>query len=304
MTTIIAEGGSNWYDGSDTESRKRASQLVKSAANNGADIVKFQLFKADKLLREESRILEFRPFELPIGWIPQLKREAEDQGLAFLVTPFYPEAVDILENAGVFAYKVASTDITYEPLLKRIALTKKPVLLSTMGGLIPEDVDLDISFTEVDRALEILRPEHTRDKWGALEGCDDIVLLHCVSKYPAPIGHLNLQRIVDLGYNYIPLKVGFSSHCMDVAITASTINLQAEYIEVHFDLGDEKGMEAGHSYTPNMLQELVKLTRDLEAAQSCNCLQSFSDFEARKYNFRDSSDWLRPPLKSPVLKVE
>jgi len=292
---IIAEIGSNWRDGTDRESKKRAIELIDSAAQNGARIVKFQLFLADRLYRDTNKISSLRDLELPVGWLKELKTHAENQGVEFLVTPFYPEAVDKLELAEVKFYKIASTDIAYIPLLTRVALTGKPVFLSTIGGKIIDDADM--SFEEVDQALEILRPETERDEWGSVS-YNDVVLLHCVSNYPAPTKELNLGRLIDLAAEFMPLETGFSSHSLNVPVTASVVAYGASYIEVHYDLDDSRGVESAHSYSPDMLQQLVQVTKDFEDARECNCRQTFSDFQARKDAFRDPVDWLRPPLEN------
>jgi sialic acid synthase SpsE len=286
---IIADIGSNWRLGSDTESRKRASKLIKEAVRHGANTVKFQLFKADKLYREPKKGLS--NLELPPEWLRSLKRETGDLGAEFLVTPFYLEAVDLLEEIEVERYKVASSDSTYTPLLERIGKTDKPVVYST-GAATFEEVENGIIALrpdeEVENGIIALRPDYEK------QTPTDVVLLHCVPNYPAPLEDLQLKRILDLATEFFPMDVGFSSHCMLPHLTASSVLYYANTIEVHFDLTDQAGAESGHSYTPQMLSELVKMTQQYKLALDCKCEQTFSDFDARKHAYRDPSDWLRP----------
>ena len=92
------------------------------------------------------------------------------------------------------------------------------------------------------------------------------------------------------------MSVGYSSHVLNPYIVAATVWFHVETIEVHFDLADQQGVESGHSYTPDMLQQLVQLTREFKTALDCNCEQTFGDFNAVSFARRDPSDWLRPPL--------
>ena len=129
-TQIIVDIGSNWCVGNNP--KQRAFDLSELALDCGANVVKFQLF--DRLYRDNKKQQSLNPYKLPIDWLSELKEHIESNGGEFLVTPFYIEAVDILEDIGVQRYKVASPDIIYYPLLERISATGKPVILSTGGA--------------------------------------------------------------------------------------------------------------------------------------------------------------------------
>lgn len=288
---IIADIGSNWKVGSMQDSKARLIEMIKTAKRNGAGTVKLQLFKADLLWRDPQKVNSLKGYEFPETWLNEAKDVATSVGLEFLVTPFYTGAVDVLDGL-VTRYKVASTDLTYTPLLQRIAETKRPVILSVGGATHDELLD----------ALEILRPDlrvGVTDMENPPSDSSDIALMHCVPSYPPPTNELNLREILDLGMRCYPLRVGFSSHYVDPYITASTVMLGVEEIEVHFDLGDGMGVETRHSYSPEMLSKLVKYCDLFKRALSCNCPQgTFSNENARMHSFRDSSDWLRPPIKA------
>ncbi len=171
-TFVIAEAGSN-HNGS----LETAKELIDVAADAGADAVKFQTFKADKLYVQDTGDEEYfdndkslyetmEAMEMPYDWIPELKRYSEESGLAFISTPFDEKSVDELEEF-VPAYKIASYTLSHHPLLKHIASKNKPIIISTGVH------DLE----EVREAVEILRNE----------GAANVVLLHCVASYPTPL---------------------------------------------------------------------------------------------------------------------
>ncbi len=275
---FIAEAGSNWYVPG-VNGLERAKKLVETAARHGANGIKFQLLKADKLYRKEEKIASLKKLELPVEWIPELYDTCSAHGIEFLCTPFYLEAVNIL-NPFVNRYKIASWDLTYTPLLKAISKTGKPVILSTGAA----------TMEEVEQALVTLRPdpEHL---------CDDVTILHCTGGYPTNPNDMILNRILDLATDFYPAHVGLSSHCKDPHVTASAVMYGAEIIEVHFDLADKLGAEAGHSYSPKEFAEMVALAKKLGSAMDCGCERTLVDAVARNSYYRDESDWLRPVLK-------
>lgn len=282
---FIADIGSNWrVSSSNSENFKRAELLTKRAIVNGATHVKFQLFRAEALHREEATRRQLKKFELPIEWLRPLQEIAHNMKAELLVTPFYPDAVDILENIGVPEYKIASWDLTYEPLLQRVYETGKPVIVS-VGAAFDE---------EIDKALEILAPEG-RD-------LSEITILHCTGGYPTPPEEAVLQRIVELANDYFPIRVGFSSHLANSFATAATVLYDVQTIEAHFDLSDELGVESGHSLVEGDFRNMVDWARLLNKMRDCNCEQTFGDFNARMAYRRDPSDWLRPVLKEEKLQ--
>ena len=276
---FVAEIGSNWYTGDSGGGLDRAKELINSAASHGADAVKFQLFRADKLNRDGGEAI--KGMELPVSWVEELFDHASSRNVEFLCTPFYVEAVRIL-NPYVKRWKVASWDLTYAPLLDEISKTGKPVILST-GAATTDEIESAV--------IDHLRPRKE-------QLCNDITLLHCTGGYPTQPQDMMLVRIGELGAEFFPSHVGLSSHCTDIAVTASSVLYNAELIEVHYDLEDKKGVESGHSYTPSQFAKLVVLANKLRAAQDCDCVMTLSDKVARNMYRRDPSDWLRP-VKNP-----
>jgi len=199
MTSIrmIAEVGSN-YDGSLT----RAESYIQHSKESGADAVKFQTLQRDKLVAPRIRIdgewinnpvyEKFSSLELPDEWHYTLKQMADAHGIEFISSPFYLEAVDLLEEVGVNTYKIASGDITFVPLLETVGRTGKRVILSTGAS----------SLSDVDRALNTL----------SQSGAGNISLLHCVSNYPPQWDEMNLRAIVALREAF-DLPVGISARC-------------------------------------------------------------------------------------------
>lgn len=277
MVEYIAEISSNFVTNG-KRSKDRAMKLIEAAANSGATTVKFQLLKAELLYRNPDTVKAVEKAELPEEWIPELIACAEENGVEFLCSPFYLDAVDLLEHHNVERYKVASWELTkvgeVNPLLVKIRDTDKPVLLSTGGA----------TFDEVEHAIEILRPGD--------ETPDDIVLMHCNPAYPTDAENAELRRILDLATEFYPLSVGYSCHVADPIIAASSVMYQSEVIEVHFDLDDRKGNEAVHSLTPAKFAEMVRYGNMLQKAVTGKP----NDFDvkfARKNYRRDPSDWLR-----------
>ncbi len=274
---FVAEIGSNWY-ASGENGLERAKRLIESAAKNGADTVKFQLLRANQLYRDPKEQAARKHIELPIGWIPDLVKTSNDNGVEFLCTPFYPDAVDILAE-HVTKWKIASWDMTYKPLLEKIAKTGMNPVMSTGAA----------TLSEVEDALNVFL-DYSYE-------ADDITLLHCTGGYPTEPQDMVLNRINDLAAEFFPVHVGLSSHCVIPAVTASSVLFSAEYIEVHYDLKDRKGVESGHSYTPDKFSEMVRLAKTLVEAKDCGCERTFVDAQARNMYYRDSSDWLRPVLE-------
>ena len=134
---------------------------------------------------------QFSNRSLPEDWHFVLKQTADEQSIEFMSTPFYLEAVDLLEKVGVRTYKIASGDITFRPLLEAIGRTGKRVILSTGGS----------SLDDVDQALNILRQA----------GAREIILLHCASNYPPQWQEMNLRAMVTLKKEF-DLPVGISDH--------------------------------------------------------------------------------------------
>lgn len=249
-TFVIAEAGSN-HNGS----LETAKELIDVAADAGADAVKFQTFRADKLYVQDTGDEEYfdndkslyetmEAMEMPYDWIPELKRYSEESGLVFMSTPFDKQSVDELEEF-VPVYKIASYTLSHHPLLEHIASKNKPIIISTGVH------DLE----EIREAVEILRNE----------GAANVVLLHCVASYPTPLESANVRAVKTL-YETFELPVGLSDHTIHPTTAPSTaVALGASVVEKHFTL--DKSMEGpDHNFAlePDELDRMVSSIRRTE----------------------------------------
>ena len=239
---IIAEAGSN-HNGD----LKMAKKLISTAAEMGADAIKFQLFTADGLSSDRKVQQILKKYEFKREWLFSLKKYADSKRIMFLATPFDEEAVDLLGNVGVAAFKVASGDLNYLELLKFVAKKKKPIFLSV--GMAAD--------TEINEAIDTIRSE----------GNNEIILLHCISDYPASPEYVNLLRIEKLR-NKFSLPVGFSDHTLGIHISLSSVCFGAVVIEKHFTLNRKlHGLDHSFAIEPPELQAMVKFVREIEVAK-------------------------------------
>ena len=250
---VIAEIGIN-HDGS----LNQAHKLIDAAAVCGADAVKFQTFRADRLMipsRDrlaqqgdggESAYQLFRRLELSWEDHEKLKRHADECDVVFLSTPFDEESADFLDHLGVPAFKIASADINHFPLLSHVGSKGKPVLLSTGMAFL----------NEVAEAIWTLKSS----------GAKEIMLLHCVSSYPAPPESLNLRAMQTL-QDYFDLPVGFSDHTSGILLAPVAVAIGAIIIEKHFTL-DKRADGPDHklSLNPDEFKLLIQSLRDVEAS--------------------------------------
>lgn len=226
-TYIIAEIGSNW-DGQ----KSRAKKLIDLAKNCGADAVKFQYFIVDKLISREgfeklkqdfqadwkASVYEtYKAAEFPREWHEELSLYTTSKGLHYLVSPYDKEAVDILDESNVPAFKIGSGDITWLEMLKYIASKHKPIILATGAS----------NLGEIDDAVKTIR----------LEGNDKIILLQCVTNYPSHFESANIRAMKAMGYVFDVL-VGYSDHSLGSTVSLGAVALGACIIEKH--LTDDK----------------------------------------------------------------
>jgi N,N'-diacetyllegionaminate synthase len=236
----------------------QAIKMIDEAAESGADAVKFQSFRVDKLLipsqnryaqqmgSMESAYQMLRRCELSWEDQEKLKKHAEEKKVLFLSTPFDEETVDFLDSLGVPAFKIASSDITHIPLLRHIAKKGKPIFMSTGMSFL----------SEVGDALQVLRSS----------GAKEILLMHCVSAYPTPPQNMNLRALETL-QSHFELPVGLSDHSEGILLPLIAVALGSVVIEKHFTL-DKNASGADHkcSMDPEDLRQLVKTLRDVEAS--------------------------------------
>ncbi len=230
---IIAEAGSNH-----NQSKATALQLIEVAAQAGADAVKFQLFRASELYPAGTSMHEvFKSIELSPDWVGDLARHCREHGVEFLASPFDRGSVDVLEAAGVSAYKVASSETTRLPLLAHIAKKGRPLFIST--GM--------CDLVDVIEAVNVCR--------GA--GNPAIALLQCGAMYPLPPEKANLRAMKTM-QEVFGCPVGFSDHTLGSATSVAAVALGATVIEKHFTL-DKKSKGPDHFYAlePQELKAFV-----------------------------------------------
>jgi pseudaminic acid synthase len=249
---IIAELSAN-HNGS----LERAKLSIKSAKESGADAVKFQTYTAatmtidcDKsdFIVKDGLWDGYKLFDLygeastPYDWHKDLFSYAAEVGIDCFSTPFDESAFELLEELKTPAYKIASFELTDLPLIKLVAKTGKPLLLST--GMATEE--------EIDEAI----------KTALNSGANDLLIFHCISSYPAPIEQSNLRKISNLRSRF-GVEVGLSDHTLGTTAAIASIALGASAIEKHFTLSrNEKGPDSEFSIEPNELVELVNGTKD------------------------------------------
>ena len=252
---IIAEMSANH-----NQDFAEAVKIIEAAKEAGADAVKLQTYTPDTITidcdNEYFRIQGTlwdgqRLYDLygkaftPWDWQPKLKALANGMGLDLFSAPFDETAVDFLENMNVPAYKIASFEIVDLPLIRKVAQTGKPVILST--GMATQ--------SEIGEAVEILRDHGSR-----------MVLLKCTSVYPALPDEMNLRTIPDLAKAF-QVPVGLSDHSMDAAVPVAAVALGACVIEKHLTLSRAvPGPDSAFSLEPKEFKEMVEAVRTAEKA--------------------------------------
>lgn len=240
-TYIIAEAGFNHGGNLDM-----AVTMIAEAANAGADAIKFQSYQARELVSADSPHYQaIIAGELSLDDHIKLRDAAQHAGITMFSTPFSFESVDMLAQINVPAYKIASMDLTHFPLLKYVARQGKPVLLSTGMG----------TLSEIERAVTTLRDA----------GNDQIVLLHCVSEYPAPPEHIQL-RIIPALKMIFDVPVGYSDHTLGMTVAFASVMLGACLVEKHFTL-DKSLPGADHQLSADP-PELQKFVHDVRMAET------------------------------------
>jgi N,N'-diacetyllegionaminate synthase len=253
---IIAEAGVN-HNGS----LDMARQLVAAAAQAGADAVKFQTFKAANVVSPaapkadyqvattgggDSQLEMVKRLELPFEAFRELFAYAQEKGIIFLSTPFDEESADFLYDLGVSAFKIASGEITNLPFLAHVARKGKPMIVSTGMSRLPE----------VETAVEAIENA----------GNYDIVLLHCVSNYPADPADVNLRAMKTL-YDAFGFPVGYSDHTLGIEVPLAAVAMGACIVEKHFTLDRAlPGPDHRASLEPQEFAAMVRGIRIVEAA--------------------------------------
>ena len=255
-TYLIAEMSGNHH-----QDFGRALAILRAAKEAGADAIKLQTYTPDTLTidsDQDSFIIKgtlwdkrklydlYREAMTPWDWHPRLQAAARELGLDFFSTPFDATAVDFLEGLGVPAHKVASFENCDYELLRKVAATRKPVILST-GMASAEDV------ADAVRTL--------RDG-----GTSQLALLKCTSAYPAPPEEMDLRTIPDLASRY-DVVAGLSDHSLGIAVPIAAVALGACIIEKHFTLSRrDPGPDSAFSLEPAEFKAMADAVRTAERA--------------------------------------
>lgn len=271
-TIIIAEAGVN-HNG-DFE---KAKQLVKVAAKAGADFVKFQTFKADKIVSKEAKKADYqtrnindgddsqynmlKKLEMSEQWHFDLIEYAQKLGIQFLSTGFDEESIDFLDSLKPALYKIPSGEITNKPYIEHIASKKKPIVLSTGMATIDEIKD----------AVETIEQFGLKRK--------DITVLHCNTEYPTPMEDVNLKAMLHI-HKELGVDIGYSDHTLGIEVPIAAVALGAKVIEKHFTLDRNlPGPDHKASLEPDELVAMVKAIRNIEMAISGNGIKAPSKSE-------------------------
>ena len=246
---IIAE-----MSGNHNQSLERALQIVDAAAKAGADALKIQTYTADTMtldlhrgefqIDDDSSLWDgntlydlYKQAHTPWDWHPTILERARARGLICFSTPFDASAVEYLETLEVPAYKIASFENTDIPLIKKVAATGKPMIIST-------------GMATAEELSETVEAAHAN-------GCRDLVLLKCTSTYPASPENTNILTIPDMRERF-GLQIGLSDHTLGIGVSVASVALGATVIEKHFTLArSDGGVDSAFSLEPSELKALV-----------------------------------------------
>ena len=238
---VIAEIGNNHEGCIDT-----AHSLIDAAADAGVGAVKFQTLRAENLIRDKdgARFDRLKSFELTHANFRELSYHSNQRGLIFLSTPFDLESVSLL-NEFAPAFKIASGDSTFEPLINAVAATGKPIFFSSGAT----------TLDELRHAKAIIEK-----KWGAMKYSGHLAFLHCVSAYPAPDDSANLAAVKSMMQEFPDIVVGYSDHTMGTQAALMAVTLGARVVEKHFTLDHNYSDFRDHqlSANPEQMKALVE----------------------------------------------
>lgn len=254
---IIAEAGVN-HNGS----LETALKLVDAAALSGADYVKFQAFKSDKIVTGDGKTADYqkdntravsqlemlRRLELPYEDFSIIANRCRQNGIGFLSTPFDLESIDFLASLDMDFMKVPSGEITNLPYLRKISRLRMPIILSTGMS----------TLADVEGALQVL--------YDGGVSRNDITVLHCNTQYPTPYSDVNLKAMTTMREAF-GVNVGYSDHTPGIVVPMAAVALGASVIEKHFTL--DKSMEGPDhiaSLDPDELAEMVRGIRHVSMA--------------------------------------
>ena len=295
---IIAEAGVN-HNGS----LENAKKLIDAAADAKADYVKFQTFKANKIVSrtaqkadyqvknindgDNSQYAMLKKLEMPEEWHYELADYANSKNIKFLSTGFDEESIDFLDKLGVDLYKIPSGEITNKRYLQHIARKGKEIIIST--GMATMD--------EITMAVDIIMNEGIAK--------DKISVLHCNTEYPTPMKDVNLKAMNTIGKE-LGVKIGYSDHTLGIEVPIAAVAMGAQVIEKHYTLDrNMPGSDHLASLEPDELKQMVASIRNIERAISGSGMKEPSESEKKNIEIvRKSLHFNKNLAKGEILKEE
>lgn len=294
---IIAEAGVN-HNGDISLAKK----LIDVAVAAGVDYVKFQTFKADRLVsrdakkaayqsknigdNDDSQYNMLKKLELSHDDHLELITYCRERNINFFSTAFDVEGIHYLNDLGLELFKVPSGEITNFPYLKTVASFGKPVILST--GMCTE--------IEIKEAVEVLAAEGLSK--------ENISILHCNTEYPTPMKDVNLKAMLSIKSDF-DVEVGYSDHTLGIEVPIAAVALGAKIIEKHFTLDRTlPGPDHIASLEPEELKDMVKAIRNIELAISGNGVKAPSESELKNISIARKSIHLNKDLSSGHLLTD
>lgn len=287
---VIAEAGVN-HNGD----INKALDLIDVAAEAGADFVKFQTFKAEKIVNPTARKADYqknnmkgdedtqfgmlKKLEMGENWYPVLIKRCKEKGINFLSTGFDTESIDFLNALEIPFYKIPSGEITNKPYLQHIARKGKDIILSTgMANL-----------NEVKAAINVIIHEGIEKA--------NITVLHCNTEYPTPMEDVNLLAMNQIAKE-LEVKVGYSDHTLGIEVPIAAVALGACVIEKHFTLDRNlPGPDHAASLEPDELKAMVQAIRNIEKAISGSGVKEPSPSEKKNISIARKSLHLNRDLR-------
>lgn len=253
---ILVEAGVNHNGCLET-----AKKMIQVAKDSGADAIKFQTFKAEKLVSKfaekaeyqknntqviETQLEMIKKLELTFEDFRELKKYCEELGILFLSTPFDFDSIEFLKELKMEIWKIPSGEITNLPYLRKVGKIAKKIIIST--GM--------CELFEIEEALNVLKAS----------GVNDIAILHCNTEYPTPMKDVNLRAMQTLKEKFNQ-KIGYSDHTLGIEVPIAAVALGAEIIEKHFTLDKSMiGPDHKASLNPIELKNMIDSIRNIETA--------------------------------------
>lgn len=294
---IIAEAGVNHNGDINT-----AKRLIDVAAKSGVDYVKFQTFRADRLVslkakkakyqiendisKDDSQLNMLKKLELSDTDHKELISYCKSKKIKFFSTAFDEEGISYLSTLNFDMFKIPSGELTNFPYLRAIAKTGLPVILSTgMANL-----------EEIEKSINVLISNGTKK--------NQITVLHCNTEYPTPMKDVNLKAMLTIKEK-LGVAIGYSDHTLGIEVPIAAVAMGAEIIEKHFTLDRNlKGPDHKASLEPNELKEMVNSIRNIEKAISGNGVKEASSSEKKNINIARKSIHLSRDLKLGSMITE